>query len=248
MAEKNSEIRNKGLSETNGVSYFDFGVIEGSDGKKYQRFAIKTHFVEVGESNVELIKRYVAPIYQEGDVCAFGAKVMAMCTKNVVKKEDVKPGFFAKLLAPFASINSTGVGVHEPLKMQLVIDICGLPKVLFAAFVSAVTRPFGVHGLFYKICGHDVGGIDGFYYRSSFDLYKELALLNNENGDELCDEVSKATNIPIVLSDANDIDQNIIGICANSPLTITQIQEAIKDNPAGQEDELTPLILIRPIN
>ena len=233
--------------ELNGVEYYDRGTLEGRNGRKYDRYAIHTHFVEVGESQAELVRRYVLPIYQKGDVLAFGAKVMAMCTGNVRTKEQVHPGFLAKLLAPFAAENSTGVGMHEPYKMQLTIDICGAPRVVFAAFVSAVTRPFGVHGLFYKICGKGVAGIDGFYYRSSFERYKDLALINNDNPVELCDQLEKDTGVPVVLMDANDIDQNQLGKCSDFPLTDDEIQDAMKDNPSGQGGELTPLILIRPL-
>lgn len=233
--------------EENGVVYFDRGTIEGKNGKKYDRYAIQTHFVEVGESQTELIEKYVRPLYQEGDMVSFGAKVMAMCTNNVKSREQVKPGFWANFLWRFAAINHTGVGMHEPYKLQLVIDMCGLPRVLLAVFCSAVTKPFGIKGVFYKVCGKGVGGIDGFYFRSSFDRYKELALINPPNPVELCNELEKETGIPVVLMDANDIEQNQLGKCDNFPLTDDEIQDAMQDNPSGQSDELTPLILIRPV-
>ncbi len=233
--------------EQNGVVYFDRGIIEGRNGKKYSRFAIQTHFVEVGESQTALIEKYVRPLYREGDMVSFGAKVMAMCTKCVKSRDEVKPGFWANILWRFAGINHTGVGAHEPSKMQLIIDICGLPRVLLAAFLSAVTKPFGKHGVFWKVCGHGVAGIDGFYFRSSFDRYKELALINPENPVELCNQLVKETGIPVVLMDANDIEQNQLGKCDNFPLTDDEIQDAMRDNPSGQGDELTPLILIRPV-
>ncbi len=232
----------------NGVEYFDRGTLEGRNGRRYDRYAIHTHFIEVGEDQAELVRRYVLPIAKPGDVLAFGAKVMAMCTKNVRTKDEVHPGFWAKLLAPFAGINETGVGMHEPYKLQLVIDMVGAPRVVFAAFVAAVTRPFGVHGLFYKICGHGVAGIDGFYFRSSFERYKSLALINPPNPVELCDALEKETGIPVVLMDANDIDQNQLGKCSDFPLTDDEIQDAMRDNPCGQGDELTPFILIRPLS
>ena len=75
--------------EENGVVYFDRGTIEGKNGKKYDRYAIQTHFVEVGESQTALIEKYVRPLYQEGDMVSFGAKVMAMCTNNVKSREQV---------------------------------------------------------------------------------------------------------------------------------------------------------------
>ena len=243
------ESRNKeeARHEENGVVYYDRGVLTGRDGRKYLRYAIQTHFIEVGEDKCALIERYVRPLYREGDMLSFGAKVMAMCEKTVRTRDEVKPGFWAKLLWRFAGINHTGVGMHEPRKLQLVIDICGLPRVLLAVFCSAVTKPFGIHGVFYKVCGQGVGGIDGFYFRSSFDVYKQMALINPPNPVELCNALEKETGIPVVLMDANDIEQNQLGKCDDFPLTDEEIQDAMRDNPSGQGDELTPLILIRPL-
>ncbi len=233
--------------EENGVVYYDRGEIAGANGRRYSRYAIRTHFIERGEDQAALVERYVKPLWKPGDLLSFGAKVMAMCVESVKTREEVKPGFWANFLWRFAGINHTGVGMHEPYKLQLVIDMCGLPRVLLAAFLSAVTRPFGVHGLFYKVCGKGVGGIDGFYFRSSFEIYKNLALINPDNPDELCDGLEKATGIPVVLMDANDLQRDQLGKSKGCPLTDEEIQDAMRDNPSGQGDELTPFILIRPL-
>ena len=124
--------------EKDGIVYFDRGTVTGKNGRKYDRFAIQTHFVQRGESQKELVEKYVRPLYQEGDVLSFGAKVMCMCVESVKTRDEVKPGFWANFLWRFAGINHTGVGMHEPYKLQLVIDICGLPRVLLAVFCSAV--------------------------------------------------------------------------------------------------------------
>ena len=233
--------------ELNGVEYFDRGVIEGKSGRRYARYAIHTHFVQPGEDKAELVRRYVLPLYQPGDCLSFTAKVMGMCTNNVRTLEDTHPGWWARHLAPFAGHNSTGIGMHSAHKMQLVIEICGLPRVLFAAGVSAVTRPFGIKGKFYEICGHGVAGIDGFYPDSSFEIYHNMGVINPEHPVELCDELEKETGVPTVVMDANDFDQNQLGKGTHFPLTDEEIQEAMKDNPSGQGDELTPFILIRPL-
>ena len=244
-----SESRNleEQRREKNGVTYFDRGTLTGRNGRRYDRFAIQTHFVEVGESQADLVRKYVLPLYQEGDVLSFGAKVMAMCTGNVRTKEQEKPGFWARLLSPHASETTAGIGMHDPYKLQLAIDLVGAPKVVFAAIASALTKPFGKKGVFYNIVGPEVAGIDGFYYRSSFKRYHDLALLNNTNAAELCDALEKETGIPVVLMDANDIDRNQLGKCSDFPLSDEEIQDALADNPSGQGDELTPLILIRPL-
>ena len=232
--------------EKDGIVYFDRGTITGKDGKMYDRYAIQTHFVAVGESQTALVEKYVRPLYQEGDILSFGAKVMCMCVKSVRTREQVKPGFWANLLWRFAGVNHTGVGMHEPYKLQLVIDMCGLPRVLLAAFLSAITKLFGKKGVFYEVCGKGVGGIDGFYTRSSFPIYHELALINPEDPNGLSEALAQETGIPVVLMDANDIQRDQLGKSKNMPLTDEQLQDALRDNPSGQGDELTPLILIRP--
>lgn len=233
--------------EKDGIVYFDRGTIEGKDSRQYGRLAIQTHFVEVGEDQRALVEQYVRPLYQQGDVLSFGAKVMCMCVRSVKTRDEVKPGFWANLMWRFAGINHTGVGMHEPYKMQLAIDMCGLPRVLLAAACSAVTKLFGIRGVFYRVCGKGVGGIDGFYTRSSFDIYHELALINPENADELCEQLSQETGIPVVLMDANDLQRDQLGKSSNMPLTDEQLQDAMADNPSGQGDELTPFILVRPL-
>lgn len=229
------------------IVYFDRGAIVGENGRRYDRWAIQTHFINRGESQESLVRRYVLPLYRPGDVLSFGAKVMAMCVESVKTRDEVTPGFWANLMWRFAGINTTGVGMHEPYKMQLVIDICGLPRVLWAAFLSAVTKPFGKKGVFYEVCGKGVGGIDGFYFRSSFDVYKELALINPDNPEALCNDLETATGVPVVLMDANDIQRDQLGRSRGVPLSDAELQDAMRDNPSGQGDELTPFILIRPL-
>ena len=120
------------------ITYFTRPDIE-VDGKTYERLAIQTHFVERGEDYLALMKRYVVPMYKENDVLSIGEKVMSMCQNNIVEKKDVKLGFWAKFLSRFAMSTSAGVAMDEPYKLQLAIDIAGLPRILLASFCSAVT-------------------------------------------------------------------------------------------------------------
>ena len=241
---RNLESQKRQLGD---ITYYDRGIISGEEGRRYERYAIATHFVKPHEDQAELVERYVRPLYQPGDLLSFGAKVMGMCVGSVKTREQVKPGFFARLLWRFAGHNTTGIGMHEPYKLQMTIDIAGLPRVLLASVLSALTKPFGIKGVFYKVCGHDIAGIDGFYPDSDFEEYHELAVVNPGRADELCDELTAKTGIPVVVMDANDFHRNQLGKSGASPLKDEQIQEALRDNPSGQGRELTPFILIRPV-
>lgn len=219
-----------------------------ADGVTYQRKAIQTHFIERKEDYVGLIRRYVLPVWQKGDFIISSEKVAAMCQDDTVQMSDVKVGFWAKFLSKFASSNCHGIGMDEPYKLQLAIDLKGLPRILFASVCSGIGKIFKKKGVFYKIAGQDVAGIDGFYKHSSFEVYHTMAVLMPSNPEALCAKVEEETGVPMVLVDANDLSQEIIAV---SP-SLAEVKEQtlltlIADNPAGQDDELTPFVLYRPL-
>ena len=96
--------------------------IETSTGV-YQRHAIQTHFVQIGENYIDLIERYVKPLYEEGDLLSISEKVIALCQKRIVYRKDIHPGFWAKLLCRFVHVTPAGPGAGTPHKMQLIIMI-----------------------------------------------------------------------------------------------------------------------------
>lgn len=231
--------------EKNGIVYFLRKNVEAG-GTEFERIAIQTHFVQRGESYLELINKYVDPLYEKGDILSISEKIISMCQDNTVDKKDVKLGFWAKFLSKFASSNNRGVAMDEPYKLQLAINLAGLPRILFACFCSAVTKIFGIKGVFYKIAGHGIDGIDGFYMNSSFDVYHDIALLNPKNPKKVCNEIENAFGVNSMIVDANDFGVEILGKCDEIyKLSDDFLISLIKDNPAGQSDELTPFILIK---
>ena len=233
--------------EKDGVVYYIRGLRE-VDGVRYERYGIKTHFIEKGEDYIEVLRKYVSPLYQPGDVVTLGEKVISMCQGNIVTMEEVKVGFWAKFLSKFAYRSATGTGLSEPYKLQLAIDMKGLPLVLWASFRSAVGKLFGKRGVFFEILGREIAGIDGFYPHSQFDTYKTTAVLSTTDPAGVCAKIQAELGISCVLVDANDIDVEVLGKSPDlAEVEDSNLAERIRDNPAGQDDELTPFILIRDI-
>jgi len=214
------------------------------NGKTYLRHAIKTRFVKQGESYIDVFKEYVSPIYKEGDIVSSSEKIIALCQNRVVKREDVKIGFWAKFLSRFASKTEAGVGVGETIKMQYAIDTVGLLKVLWASFASAVTKLFGKRGVFYKIVGEEVSGLDGFYDHV-WKEYGDIGIKIPENPSGVCNEIKEKLGISCMIVDANDLGQEVLGHSSDIELTEEELKGLIKDNPSGQGQQLTPIILIR---
>lgn len=214
------------------------------NGKTYLRHAIKTRFVKQGENYIDIFKEYVSPIYQEGDIVSSSEKIIALCQNRVVKREDVKIGFWAKFLSKFASKTEAGIGVGETIKMQYAIDTVGLLKVLWASIASAITKLFGKRGVFYKIVGQEVSGLDGFYDHV-WKEYGDIGIKIPENPSRVCDEIKEKLGMSCMIVDANDLGQEVLGHSSDITLTEEELKGLIRDNPSGQGKELTPIILIR---
>lgn len=220
-------------------------VIIQANGKTYARHAITTHFVQVGESYLRLLARYVKPIYQPGDILYASEKVIALCQGRVVTEEEVKPGFWAQVLSRFVRQTPAGPGMGLPVKMQFAIHVCGLRRVLAAAVCAGLDKLRGIHGTFYRMLDDEVRGLDGFYGRD-IPEYAHLGIRLPRDPDAVCDEVYQKTGIAMMIADANDLDVKLLG--RSKPLRAypqSQLLALIADNPAGQDRQLTPFILIR---
>lgn len=247
MAEGGNRNKEADRRETDGITYFDRGD-RAVDGKLYKRLAVQTHFIGRGEDYIAIIKQYILPVYAAGDIVMLGEKAIAMCQDNTVEKKDVKIGFWAKFLSRFASRSKHGVAMDEPYKLQLAINLKGLPRILLASVLGGICRIFGKRGVFYDIAGKDIAGIDGFYAASSFEIYHDLAVLVPKDPDGVCAEIERELGVVNALADANDLDVEILGRSPSlSDKSAELIAEFVRDNPAGQSDELTPFIIVREI-
>ena len=211
----------------------------------YERYAVKTHFVQIGENYCDLFEKYVVPVYKEGDIVSSSEKVIALCQKRVVKREDIKIGVLAKALSSFADKkNHGGYGVGMPINMQYAINKCGALKVIYASVMAGFGKLVGKKGVFYEIVGREVSGLDGFY-DGSWGEYKDLGGESPSEPEKGCNERKEKCCISNMIVDANDLGQEMLGKSSDITLSDEQLLEIIKDNPAGQGRECTPFIIIR---
>lgn len=215
-------------------------------GKKFNRYPIKTHYVQVGKDNyIDLVKKYVLPNYREGDIVSMSEKVISICEGRVVYKKDVKVGALAKFLCRYVH-GDVVVGLHLaiPEKMQVAIDQVGAPRILLAAACAAITRPFGKHGVFYEVAGRQAAGVDGFE-SDGFEDYMEMAILCPDDSDAVCEKIYAETGVQSIIVDANDLGVEILGKAKSISYSEEELKSLIRDNPACQEAECTPFVIIR---
>lgn len=211
----------------------------------YLRHAIKTRFITTNDNYIDIIKEYVSEIYEKGDIISISEKIISICQNKVVKREDIKIGIWAKFLSKFAcQKNRGGYGVGQAINMQYAINKVGIIRVLFASIASGVTKIFGIKGIFYKIVGREVSGLDGFY-DGAWKEYKDIGIEIPNNSTLVCNEIKNKLGISSMIVDSNDFGQVILGKSDDIKLENKVLEKIIQDNPAGQGRQKTPIILIR---
>lgn len=214
---------------------------------KWSRHLIKTHFIGVEDNFEDIVKRYVLPNAKANDVVILCQKIVSIIQKRIVYKKDIRVGFWAKFLSKFVKKTPYGFSVGNPLKMQLAINLAGLPRIFLAGFCSIVCKLFGFSGVFYRVAGNQISEIDGFY-GEAYSQYLEMGILGPKDCDNLCDKLNKEFGFHFVVADVNDLGGNILGISKEFKGREKLILQILKDNPAGQSNEQTPIIILRKEN
>lgn len=214
-------------------------------GDIYLRHAIRTRFITINDDYIDILKEYVMGIYQEEDIISISEKIISICQNRTIKREDIKVGRLAKFLSKFASPASPkGYGVGVPIKMQYAINKMGIFRILFASIAGGLFKAFGIKGVFYKIAGPEISGLDGFY-DGAWEEYRDIGIEIPYDSAAVCNEIKRKLGISCMIVDANDLGQEILGKSDDIRLGDKILKQMIRDNPAGQSQQRTPLILIR---
>lgn len=211
-------------------------------GDSYVRYPIRTHLISVRDRLEDVIKKYARPHLQEGDFLAVSERIVAIMQGRSFLIADINPSWWALTLQRFVSRHPGGIGLKSPYTMELAIQEVGLARILCAAFISCLTRPFGIRGLFYYVAGSHINAIDGpcVYTLPPGD---KSAKLGPKNPQSTAEHISTIINAPAVIIDANDYGVRVIGY--SSGIDKKKVEKIFRDNPLGQAREQTPLAIVR---
>lgn len=221
------------------------------DGVTYLRLPVKTRLIDMNDSDIlPIIEEYARPNLQEGDVLYVSEKALTITQGRVVDMSTVHPGWLARLLAKnvgnyYGTKDFHGFGHGTTLAMQLFIEEAGYPRVLFAAVVSAITRPLGIRGAFYYLCGKSAKSID---CPMSFLIleYAHSAKLAPKDSDGEARRIRAKLGCEVVILDANYRGAFSLGKSTSS-ISEGFIGKLFRDNPLGQSDEMTPFCIVRKV-
>jgi hypothetical protein len=215
------------------------------DGRRFERFGVRTRMVEFGDDIESLAREYVPGLARPGDWVALSEKVVSVGQNNARHISTVKIGWLARLIVKGVKKYPNDIAWEHPAKMQVAVDMAGTPRMLMALVFGGLTRLVGIHGVFWRIAGR-VAEIDGFNPRAMYP-YTEYAILPPIDPEGIVQKVEDALGLPATIIDGNNIDVKIISMSRSMPVDAAQARKILLDNPMGQDDELTPIILVREV-
>lgn len=213
------------------------------DGVEYIRIPVKTHVVMREDNLGEVVDKYTKDIRQEGDIIFCSEKIIAITQGRSFHIDDIHPSRLAKFLVKFVYKSPYGIGLGSPFTMQLAIEDVGIPRIMLGCFCAAVTKPFGLRGVFYKVCGPKAYAIDGpcDYTIPPYNKYAKMA---PKNPDKVAREMKALLGNEFIVLDANDLNVDILGKSSKS-LDEKLLKAMFKDNPLGQSSQQTPIAIVR---
>jgi len=214
------------------------------DGQVYARHPVRTHLVTDADEAIDVVRRYAWPHPDDTVLVAVSERMVAITQGRSHPMTSIRPGRLARFLVRFVTRPGYGIGLGTAETMQLAISEVGAPRILFAAMVSGLTKPFGVHGLFYRIAGRQAAAIDG---PTSYTIapYNQAATLGPRDPNGVAARLAIELGIPAAVIDANDAGCNVLG--ASRGLDRRWVARLFADNPLGQAGEQTPVCVVRSV-
>jgi len=215
------------------------------DNKKYLRIPIKTKLIKKGDNLITIIKEATQGMLKENDIITISESAVASAQGRVIPIKNIKVSFLAKILWRFVRKVPYGTGLRNPYSMECAIKECGKIRILIAAIFSGITKLLGRKGDFYRIAGKQAAMIDA-PYTSGIKEYYECVIMGPKEPNKVAKKISKHFSLPVVIVDVNDIGGSWV-VGASNNVNKKLIEQILKDNPAGQGNEMTPIVIIREI-
>ncbi|MEA2843933.1 MAG: hypothetical protein QOJ69_1604 [Actinomycetota bacterium] len=204
-----------------------------------RRIPVRTRFITWRVGLAETIEEAIVGLRQPGDVIALSESAAAAGQGRVLPLELVQPGRLARFLCPF--VGKAGP-LHSPAGMPGAIMVCGTGRVVAGAVAGAVGKAAGRQGWFYRVAGPQAAMIDDV--AACLPPHDHHLIFGPRDPDGLARRLATALHGKVAIVDANHSSGAWV-VGASYGVDREWLCRALADNPAGNEDEQTPVVLVR---
>ena len=212
-------------------------------GVRVERIPVQTRILSQADDMADIAREYALPKLRPGDILTVSESPLAITQGRAIPVDQIKPGRLARFLSRHVMRVPWGTGLGSPASMQCAIDECGAPRIFFAAAVGAFTKLLGRSGDFYRLAGKQAALIDAAE-TSPVEPYTHTVIKGPLHPEQTARELADTLGFPVAVMDINDIGGCWV-IGASQGVSRHFLEQVMKENPQGQDDELAPLCIVR---
>lgn len=201
---------------------------------------LRTHLVRPGEDLGRLLLTYAGRIVRPGDVVCLAETAVAIAQGRVFRSERVRPRILARFLSRFPGKDGS---LATPQAMELALRERGSFRILMGCAAALCGRMLGRRGDFFRVAGRDLAQIDDI--GGQLEPFDRCIVLGPARPRELVRELKERTGMEVAICDANDLGRVDI-LASTAPYPPEELARALRSNPQGNEEEMTPLVILRP--
>jgi len=204
-----------------------------------RRIPVRTRMITARTGVLDVVDEATAGERRGGDVVALAESAAAAGQGRLVPLELIKPGALARLLSRF--VGKIGP-LHSPEGMQGAIMEAGRPRIVAGTIAAVATKPLGRRGWFYRVAGQGTALIDDV--AAALPPNDHHMVFGPRDPDGLADELAVRLGCGAAIVDANHLSGAWV-VAASPGVERGWLEMALNDNPAGNQDERTPVVIVR---
>lgn len=202
------------------------------------RIPIRTHIITEKDDMVDVVKKYAGEIASPGDIIAVAESVVAISQGRAILPEAVKPGLLARLLCHFPGKDGS---LAAPPSIQVAMQEAGTFRFLLGVAAAGLGRLVGRRGDFYRVAGRHLAQIDDF--AGTMWPFDRHIVLGPKDPQKVVDRIKETTGAEAIITDVNDIGKVDI-LAATGGVEQDMVFRYLKDNPHGNDDQQTPIVVL----
>ena len=227
------------LLRKNNTNYKALKLINIPGDNNYSTIAVETEILGIFDEPVKTISNYCKDIVKKGDCLIIGETPLAIMQGRYINPINIRYTFFAKLLCYFFHPTSS---LATACGMQILINNIGITRIIYALIIGIIFKFIGIKGIFYRLTGKESALIDDI--SGTTFPYDKSIVKGPINLKRFCNDLSKILGVDVAIADVNDLGKvKILETSNKSNLKI--LERNLKNNPAGNDDQKTPIVIIR---
>ena len=202
------------------------------------RLPIRTHIITEKDDIVDVVKKYTGMVASPGDIVAVAESVVAISQGRAILPDSVKPGMLARILCHFPGKEGS---LAAPPSIQVAMEEVGTARFLLGVAAAGLGRLVGRRGDFYRVAGRQLAQIDDF--AGTMWPFDRHIVLGPKDTQKVVERIKQATGVDAVITDINDIGKVDI-LAATDGVDAEGLVSYLKDNPHGNDDQQTPIVVL----